>query len=384
MRLSATSPLSYLLRTVPPSITYQAAANYDALVGWALASIIAGDGAAAAGLPTPEEVAHDPTVCQNQTYLGHDTPRQAHLPIREGGLGLTSSSSIKGAAYIGCHALVLGRVVAASARGNLPSLLERLPERPMASALLEKLKIVATEAKRSQIEDAVGSSWAALAAEEDPQGRGIGTLLVEAGAGGGEGGGGRGGRGGGGVGQREQWEDPMATQSDREIELSQTNRGVGGVCVGVAIRVQSKLSRALRAHRGKKLLQDLQTQESAATKRAMVRFRGAREKGAMAFVECLGFSQEDTMEGPLWRETLGRSLGSHDATELVGGMCHCCAGRKPPASTPYLAQRRDGALSPTIGCSTRHWLDPFVRVKSSLWLKIYGPSDRELANKTAD
>ena len=173
--------------------------QYDALVEWALVSIIAGDVAAAAGLPTPEEVAHDPTVCQNQTYLGHDALRQAHLPIREGGLGLTSSSSIKGAAYIGCHALVLGRVVAASARGNLPSLLERLPERPMASALLEELKIVATEAKRSQIEDAVGSSWAALAAEEDPQGRGIGTLLVEAGAG--EGGGGEGGeRGAGGGG----------------------------------------------------------------------------------------------------------------------------------------------------------------------------------------
>ena len=64
----------------------------------------------------------------------------------------------------------------------------------MASALLEELKIVATEAKRSQIEDAVGSSWATLAAEEDPQGRGIGTLLVEAGAGG---------RGGGGGGERE-------------------------------------------------------------------------------------------------------------------------------------------------------------------------------------
>ena len=68
----------------------------------------------------------------------------------------------------------------------------------------------------------MGSSWAALAAEEDPQGRGVGTLLVEAGAGGGggrgggeRGGGGRGGRGGGGVGQREKWEDPMATQSDK-------------------------------------------------------------------------------------------------------------------------------------------------------------------------
>ena len=56
-------------------------------------------------------------------------------------------------------------------------------------------------------------------------------------------------------------------------------------------------------------------------KRAMVRFRGAWEKGAIAFVECLGVSQEDTMEGPLWRETLGRSLGMHDAAEIVGGMC---------------------------------------------------------------
>ena len=82
----------------------------------------------------------------------------------------------------------------------------------------------------------------------------------------------------------------MATHPDRETELSQTNRGVGGVCVGVVPRVQSKISRALHAQRGKKLLQDLQTQESAAMKTFMVRFRGAREKGAMAFVECLGFS----------------------------------------------------------------------------------------------
>ena len=193
----------------------------------------------------------------------------------------------------------------------------------MMSAFIEELKIVATEAKRSQIEDAVGSSWAALAAEEDPQRRGIGTLLliVEAGARGG-GGGERGGHGGGGVGQREQWENPLTTQPDKEFELSKTNRAVGGVCVGVVPRVQSKLSRALHAHRGKKLLQDLQTQESVAMKRAMIRFRGAREKGAVVFVECLGFSQEYTMEGPLWRETLGRSLGSHDATEPVGGMCH--------------------------------------------------------------
>ena len=87
------------------------------------------------------------------------------------------------------------------------------------------------------------------------------------------GGGEIGGRGGGGAGEQEQREDPLATQPDREIELRQTNRGVGGVCVEIVPRAQSKLSRALHAHRGKKLLQDLQTQESAAIKRAMVRFR---------------------------------------------------------------------------------------------------------------
>ena len=69
----------------------------------------------------------------------------------------------------------------------------------MASALIEELKTVATEAKRSQIEDAVGSSWAALAVEENPQRRGKGTLLIEAGAGGGQGWGGRGWNVGAGV-----------------------------------------------------------------------------------------------------------------------------------------------------------------------------------------
>ena len=79
-RLSAPSCLSHMLRTVPPSITFQAAENYDALVEWALASITAGDGAAAGGLLTSEKVAHDPTVCQNQTYPRHEALRQAYLP----------------------------------------------------------------------------------------------------------------------------------------------------------------------------------------------------------------------------------------------------------------------------------------------------------------
>ena len=114
VRLSSASRLSHLLCTVPPSIPYLAAVNYDALVEEALSSIIGDDGDAASGLPTPEHVAHNTTMCHNQTYLGHGALRQANLPIREGAVGLTSSNSVKGAAYIGCHALVLGCVIAAS------------------------------------------------------------------------------------------------------------------------------------------------------------------------------------------------------------------------------------------------------------------------------
>ena len=69
--------------------------------------------------------------------------------------------------------------------------------------------------------------------------------------------------------------------------------------MGVVPRGQLHLSRALHAHRGKTLLKDLHNLESTATKKAMVRFRGAREKGAMIFVECLGFSKEAKMVNPL-------------------------------------------------------------------------------------
>ena len=63
--------------------------------------------------------------------------------------------------------------------------------------------------------------------------------------------------------------------------------------MGVVLCVQSPLSRALHAHHGRKLLQDLQNIENTAMKRAIlvVRFKGTREKSAMVFVECLGVSQ---------------------------------------------------------------------------------------------
>ena len=95
----------------------------------------------------------------------------------------------------------------------------------------------------------MGSSWAALAAEEDPQGRGIGTLLVEAGAGGGEGrgrgrgGGGRRGHRGGGVRQQVQLEDPLATQSDggrAEPDQPRGRRSVRGSCTSRPIKALAR------------------------------------------------------------------------------------------------------------------------------------------------
>jgi len=42
------------------------------------------------------EVAHDPSICRNQTYLGYEAFHLAHLPIQDGGLELTSSDATQG------------------------------------------------------------------------------------------------------------------------------------------------------------------------------------------------------------------------------------------------------------------------------------------------
>ena len=158
-------------------------------------------------------------MCQKQTCLGYEALWPAYLPIREGGLGFTinSSNSVKG-----CPS-------------DLPSLLELLLERPKASALLKELKTLATEVKRSQIEDAVGSksSWAALAAEE---GSGLYWSKREQE------------EGGGNSENNRRIEGSVGNQPERGNELSQTNRSVREVCVRVVPRVQLKLSRAHSAY----------------------------------------------------------------------------------------------------------------------------------------
>ena len=58
-------------------------------------------------------------------------------------------------------------------------------------------------------------------------------------------------------------------------------------------------------------------------------------------------------------------------------------GNRPPTFTLHPVQSRDGALSPTIECSTKDWLNSLARPKNSLSLKTHGPSERELTDNAA-
>ena len=69
LSLFEVSHLSHVLRTVPPSITHQAARGYESLVEWVVASIIAGDRDAVAGMPNPEEIAQDPQRVPRPDHL---------------------------------------------------------------------------------------------------------------------------------------------------------------------------------------------------------------------------------------------------------------------------------------------------------------------------
>lgn len=50
IRFSAVTHLTFLLRILPLNVTHGAAEEYDALLQWVLASVVAGEGVGAAGL----------------------------------------------------------------------------------------------------------------------------------------------------------------------------------------------------------------------------------------------------------------------------------------------------------------------------------------------
>lgn len=70
----------------------------------------------------------------------------------------------------------------------------------------------------------------------------------------------------------------------------------------------------VQAQYGNGLLQGLRTQQGFQAKLCLIRYRGA-----ISFLECQGRMRFDIMQAPLYRETLGKILGSHDAENPLEG-----------------------------------------------------------------
>ena len=140
LRLSAVTRLNALLRALPPALARATATEYDSLVEWALATIVAGPQASKDRLPSPQEVEQHPARARACPVLAKEAIRQARLPVRECGLGLPSAVDVSGPAFIGCQALVLADAVEATASPNLESTLENLAQTPYAIELCRELK----------------------------------------------------------------------------------------------------------------------------------------------------------------------------------------------------------------------------------------------------
>ena len=123
--------------------------------------------------------------------------------------------------------------------------------------------------------------------------------------------------------------------------LNERNRIIRGVCVGVVPRGQSNISRALDAHRGKKLLQDLQTLDNATIKRSILWIKEEKEKSARTSMEYLEVFQKynTRLRPPCGRRPSAEAWNRMTRRDLfVGCVMTVVSGKKPPVSTLYHAQ----------------------------------------------
>jgi hypothetical protein len=131
--------LFHLLRTIAPSITNTAAREHDNLMIWAVSKIVLGKMANTVGIPTVEEVRANPEKSEIDFFK--DSARaQVHLPIREGGLGITSSVLIRESAFVAGQALVFSKSVQASTGLTIEQCLPQLAQLPTGLALIDSLK----------------------------------------------------------------------------------------------------------------------------------------------------------------------------------------------------------------------------------------------------
>ena len=90
LRFCSNTTLTFFLRAMPPSVTLPAAERHDELIDAALYKLVGGARVGAAG------------TCWERAR------KQARLPVKMGGMGLTSAVDIREPAWIGTWALVAG------------------------------------------------------------------------------------------------------------------------------------------------------------------------------------------------------------------------------------------------------------------------------------
>ena len=90
LRFCSNTTLTFFLRAMPPSVTLPAAERHDELIDTALYKLVGGARVGAAG------------TCWERAR------KQARLPVKMGGMGLTSAVDIREPAWIGTWALVAG------------------------------------------------------------------------------------------------------------------------------------------------------------------------------------------------------------------------------------------------------------------------------------
>lgn len=101
-------------------------------------------------------------------------------------------------------------------------------------------------------------------------------------------------------GQWEQTQDPMETQPDRNrAEADQPMRS-RKICQDVTPGLKSSSRGPFKRTVGRRL-DYFRNQVNDRSNKAIVRLSGTWEKGALAYVEYLGVSQEDSVKGPRWK-----------------------------------------------------------------------------------
>lgn len=86
--------MHFLPRILPPDVTWQTMEGHDALIEWALVSIMVGQRATEMGLAISDEVRENIGVARRQPLLNEEAIRRARLPLREEGYSLSSAVGI--------------------------------------------------------------------------------------------------------------------------------------------------------------------------------------------------------------------------------------------------------------------------------------------------